>query len=88
MLLIAAFICLNAVLIMSGYAEQAQIFNTNGSAMLVDDSGSLLIGPGLFSDLVPLDGQGLYAAMPSDGTLWAVVNARGDSLTGFDYSRL
>ncbi|MBR0462932.1 MAG: WG repeat-containing protein [Clostridia bacterium] len=73
---------------MSGYAEQAHIFNTNGSAMLVDDSGSLLIGPGLFSDLVPLDGQGLYAAMPSDGTLWAVVNARGDSLTGFDYSRL
>ena len=82
-----ALAVLLALLIPAARAE-VYVLNTNGSAVLADAAGSLLIRPGAYAQITPLGDSGLYAARRLSGGGLGVIRADGSAVTGFDFSAL
>ena len=68
----------------SGEGTDRYILSTGGSAVLTDEAGQILIGPGRFADMTALGEGGLYAATELGGTLMGLVDETGEALTPFD----
>ena len=64
------------------------VLATNGSAVLADEAGEVLIRPGEYAGISPLGGSGLYAARRLSGGSLGVIRADGSAVTGFDYGAL
>ena len=64
------------------------VLATNGSAVLAEETGSVLVWPGQYASIEPLGQSGLYAARRLSGGGLGVIRADGSALTAFAYSAL
>ena len=87
-------IILSAILIaglLAGSAlgqEDTLILRTGTSALLADTEGNLSVGAGVYAEIEPIGGEGLYAARPIGGGPFGLIDAGGEVLTEFIYDRL
>ncbi len=91
MTLILWALMLLAALCPAARAEQAPdiyVLTTNGSAVLADEAGNILVWPGTYAEITPLGDSALYAARPLAGGGLGVIRADGQAVTGFDYAAL
>lgn len=64
------------------------VLTTNGSAVLADEAGDVLIRPGRYAQITPLGDSGLYAARRLTGGGLGVIRTDGSAVTAFEYSVL
>ncbi len=85
--LLALMLALWAV---AGAEEERAIYvlATNGSAILADETGRMLIRPGRYASIEPLGESGLYAARRLSGGGLGVIRVSGAPVTEFVYSAL
>jgi len=84
-------LALLAALCPAATAEQTgdiYVLTTNGSAVLTDETGGVLVRPGEYAEIGRLGGSGLYAARPLSGGGLGVIRADGTAVTAFEYSAL
>ena len=81
--------CACALLAGAGAEESREVYVlANGSAVLADEAGELLIRPGRYADIAPLGDCGLFAARRLSGGGLGVIRSDGTPVTDFDYSAL
>ena len=64
------------------------VLATNGSAVLADEAGDVLVRPGEYAEITPLGDSGLFAARRLSGGGLGVIRADGSAVTSFDYGAL
>ena len=72
----------------AGETREVYVLATNGSAVLADEAGAVLIPPGQYAEIAPLGDSGLFAARRLSGGGLGVIRADGSAVTGFHYGAL
>lgn len=69
-------------------AAESYVLRTGGSAVLADSDATLLVAAGVYSDIIRLSDDDLFAALPVGGDGYGLLNGAGEALTDFVYDQL
>ena len=69
-------------------AAESYVLRTGGSAVLADAEGNLLVSAGVYSDMIRLSDDDLFAASPVSSTQYGLISGDGLALTEFVYDSL
>ena len=69
-------------------AAESYALRTGGSAVLADADGNLLVSAGVYSDMIRLSDDDLFAASPVGSAQYGLISGDGRALTEFVYDKL
>lgn len=69
-------------------AAESYALRTGGSAVLADADGNLLVSAGVYSDMIRLSDDDLFAASPVGSAQYGLISGDGRALTEFIYDSL
>ena len=69
-------------------AAESYALRTGGSAVLADADGNLLVSAGVYSDMIRLSDDDLFAASPVGSAQYGLISGDGKALTEFVYDSL
>lgn len=69
-------------------AAESYALRTGGSAVLADADGNLLVSAGVYSDMIRLSDDDLFAARPVGSAQYGLISGDGRALTEFVYDKL
>ena len=69
-------------------AAESYALRTGGSAVLADADGNLLVNAGMYSDMIRLSDDDLFAASPVGSAQYGLISGDGQALTEFVYDSL